>query len=379
MSANTGIADPWSGALAPKIKPDPIVKTWRNDRDPTRRRATFEVSYPLLEIAIGKSEDLHMKLPSRFETTKRRSIQGVRFHLLVPNLILSDADFHECKFHRPDAQGESEVLGATFKNCKFERCMLGGTVFRHVAFEGCTFYRCDLGESQFSECQLSDCRFTECTAENASFAATEVDPTAFLKGMPPPIYNYANPIPDGELTAAQIATEWVEVRRKLAAQLLRSNTEIHNTGHSDRGLFELKQAEVKARLETLRTHPLKEGAARLPLRATEVFLAWLLLKVTKGGTSLSRLFLAAMLIVLVYASLLSHSHVTFMNENCHLTTFEPPFVLQQLARATSLFLAIGYTAFKGGILATVFLTAGASLGLFWYALVAAVVIHRVYR
>ena len=38
-----------------------------------------------------------------------------------------------------------------------------------------------------------------------------------------------------------------------------------------------------------------------------------------------------------------------------------------------------FSAFSGGTLATVLLTAGALLGLFWYALVAAVVIHRVYR
>ena len=379
MAGNIGITDPWSGAQGPKIKPEPIKKAWRNDRDPTRRRATFGVSYPLWEITIEKSDDLHTKLPVRFETTKCRYVQGVRFHLLVPNLIFSDTDFHECKFHRPDAQGESKVLGSTFKNCSFKRCMLGGTLFRHITFEGCTFYRCDVGGSQFSECQFINCIFTECTAENASFTATEVDPTALLRGTPPPVYNYTNPIPNGELTAAQVAADWVEVQRKLAAQLLRSNTEIHHSVYSDRGLYELKRAEVKARLEALRAHPLKEGVAYLPIRAMQVFVAWLILNTTRGGTSLARLFLAAMFIVLLYALLLSSSHVTFMNQDCHLNSFEPSLVLQQVSRATSLFLAIGYTAFSGGTLATVLLTTAASVGLFWYALVAAVVIHRVYR
>jgi hypothetical protein len=379
MAGNTGIADSWAGAVGPKIKPEPINKTWHNDQDPNRRRATFGVSYPLWEITIEKSADLHTKLPARFETTKRRSVQGVRFYLPVANLIFSDADFHECKFHRPDAKDESKVSSSTFKNCTFERCMLGGTLFRHVAFEGSRFFRCDFGASEFSECQFVDCIFTECTAENASFVATEIDPTALLRGMPAPVYNYEKPIPDGEATAAQVAADWVEVRRKLAAQLLRSNTDIHHTGNSDRGLFELKRAEVKARLETLRTQPLKEGVGRLPLRAIQVFAAWFVLNATRGGTSLSRLFLAAMFTVALYASLLSHSHVTFMNQDCHLSSFEPSLVLQQLARATSLFLAIGYTAFGGGTLATVLLTAAASLGLLWYALVAEVVIHRVYR
>ncbi len=379
MAGNTEIADPWAGALGPKIKPQPITKTWRNDQDPTRRRATFGVSYPLLEISIEKSEELHMKLPARFETTKRRSVRGVRFQLPVPHLIFSETDFCECKFHRPDEQGISRVSGSTFQNCTFKRCFLGGTLFRHVTFEGSTFSRCDFGDSELTECQFIDCTFSECTAENASFVATEVDPTALLKGMPPPVYNYEMPLPDGEATAAQVAADWVEVRRKLAAQLLRSNTEIFNTANSDLGLFELKRAELEARLEALRAHPLKEGLVFLPLRVVQVFAAWLVLSATRGGTSLSRLFLTAVFIVPLYALLLSKSHVAFMNQDCHLNSFELSQVLQQLARATSLFLAFGYTAFSGGTFNTVLLTAAASLGLLWYALVAEVVIHRVYR
>ena len=368
--------DPWAGPVAPKIKPEPLKKAWRNDRDPTRRRATFGVPYPLWEIIIEKSDDLHTKLPARFEKTKRRSVQGVRFYFRVPNLILSDSDFHECKFHRLD-QSESKILGATFKTCTFHRCILGGTLFRHVTFEGCTFLRSDFGASQFDQCQFLDCIFTECTAENTSFLATEIDPTAFLNGMPPPLYNYVGNIPEGEETAEQIAEAWVEVRRKLAAALLRSNTDIHHTVYSDRGLFELKQAEVKTRV--LRVLTLKEGVARWPLRAVQVSGAWALLHITKGGTSLSRLFLIGGVLVPIYALLLSHSHVAFMNQDCYLNSWHPWLVLQQLARAASLFLAIGYTAFSGGALATILLTSGALLGLFWYALVAAVVIHRVYR
>lgn len=68
-----------------------------------------------------------------------------------------------------------------------------------------------------------------------------------------------------------------------------------------------------------------------------------------------------------------------MNQDCYLQPFKLLPMFQQLARGASLFLAIGYTAFSGGMLATVLLTVGAVVGLFWYALVAAVVIHRVYR
>ena len=78
MAAHTAVADLWDGAQAPQTKPVPIKKTWRHDRDPMRRRATFGVLYPLLEVAIDKSDDLHAKLPIRFEATKRRSVPGIR-------------------------------------------------------------------------------------------------------------------------------------------------------------------------------------------------------------------------------------------------------------------------------------------------------------
>lgn len=363
MAPNTEIADPWAGALGPKIEPEPVTKTWHHDRDPNRRRATFEVPYPVKEITIERSADVRDKLPARFEKTKRRFVPGVRFYLPASNLIFSEMDFSECKFHRENAQGESKVVGSTFKDCSFERCMIGGTLFRHVRFEACRFFRCDFGGSQFDQCQFIDCTFTECTAENASFVATEVDPSAVLGGMVAPAYNYEEPLPPGEPTADRVAEEWIEVRRKLAAQLLRSNIDIHHRDNSDRGLFELKRTEVEGCFATLRKRSLEDGVARLSLRAMQASLAWLFLKATKGGTSLYRLVLAAMFFVPLYALLLSISHVKFMNQDCHLDSFHVSLVFQQLARAASLFLAFGYTAFSGGTLATVLLTVAASVGL----------------
>jgi len=127
-------------------------------------------------------------------------------------------------------------------------------------------------------------------------------------------------------------------------------------------------------VQALQPQSLKD-LARFP----QVAVSWFVLHATRGGTSLSRLGLFATIAILAYAYLLSRSHVTFLSQDCHLNSFAPSLVLQQLARATSLFLAVGYTDFSGGPLATVLLTAAASLGLFWYALVAEVVIHRVYR
>ena len=67
MAAHIALAldDLWNGAQGPQTKPVPIEKTWLNERDPTRRRATFGVLYPLFGISIDKSNDLHAKLPAQ--------------------------------------------------------------------------------------------------------------------------------------------------------------------------------------------------------------------------------------------------------------------------------------------------------------------------
>jgi hypothetical protein len=379
LAAESSLPELWKGAFAPKVKPEPILKDWHHDRDPARRRATFGVSYPLWEVIIQKSGDRQNKLPVRYEDTKRRSVEGVRLYLEASNLIFSDADFLACKFHRPNEQGDSQVIGATFKDCTFKSCILGGTVFRHIKFDVCSFSRCDFGGSELDECQFLNCTFVECTAENATFRATEIDPTAFLAGMLFPRYNFVGPMPEGEMPAAQLAEEWVEVRRKVASQLLRSNNDIQHTDNSDRALFELKRAEVIARLQDIQTRRRKDSFVRLTGRAIRLAVSWLVLHITKGGTSLSRLFLGASLLVPFYAVLLSFSHVTFLNQDCHLRYMKPSLIAQQLARAASLFFTIGYTAFSGSPTATCLMTVGALLGLFWYALIAAVVIHRVYR
>jgi uncharacterized protein YjbI with pentapeptide repeats len=273
MAANPAVTDLWNGAQGPPIKPVSIEKTWRHDRDPMRRRATFDVFYPLSEVTIEKSDDVHTKLPVRFEKTKRRSVVAVRL-VIAPKIFFSDTDFRECHFHWRKALGESTISGSTFSNCCFYRCILGGILFDHAAFKDCKFVRCDFEESKFNECQFVDCVFTECTAENASFAVTEIDPSAFVKGMPPPVYNYKDPIPDGEQNVVQVKAEWVEVRRRIAAQLLKSNTEIYHSFNSDCALFELKRAELSARVQRLRVHSLPELAS-WPVRATQVILSWL--------------------------------------------------------------------------------------------------------
>lgn len=95
---------------------------------------------------------------------------------------------------------------------------------------------------------------------------------------------------------------------------------------------------------------------------------------------MTRLLVLAVLGILSYAYLLSISSVQFQNTSCYLHTYDLSGIIKEITYGSSLFLAIGYTAFSGKtVREDVLLTAGAAIGLIWYALLAAVVIRRVYR
>jgi uncharacterized protein YjbI with pentapeptide repeats len=364
--------------LTPSILPTIISLTLRHPSDPNRRRATFQLQYPHHEIVLEKKADLADKLPPRFENG-RRTVSGIRFYFKATDLFIENSDFTQCKFHRPAENGDSRMGGTTLIGCTFERCIFGGTVYRHVRFERCTFRRCDFGMSQFIDCQFKLCDFTECTGEHVSFSATEINPSALLAGMPPPHYNYGSAY-EGELSPAELASQWLEIRRALAAQLVKSNGEIHHTGHCDAALVELKTAELNVRLDLLKSRRIQNGVISAIVEAVRCGVSWLVLGLTKGGTSVTRLVLIAFLAVPLYAALLSLSSVTFQGKPCHLASFDFATAINQLACAASLFLAIGYTAFvANNVHELVLLTLGAGLGLIWYALLAAVVIRRVYR
>jgi hypothetical protein len=361
-----------------RVSPAPIMAGSRHRTDPNPRRATFKFPYPAYEIALEKKADLTEKLPIRLEDG-RRTIRGIRFAFTVPGLFINSSDFCRCQFYIPRTRGVSEIVGTTFTNCTFETCVFGGTTYRHTSFERCHFRRCDFATAHFSECDFQSCTFTECTGEHVSLSATEIDPTALLRGMIPPLYHYPCAI-EGEPEAKVVKGQWPEVRRMLAAQLLRSNTEVYNTKHSDKALFELKSAELKTRLAALSSVHSNEGIGAMVGEAARCSMLWLTLVLTKGGTSAGRLLCFGMIAIPSYAVVLSTSSILFQGVVCRMGSIGPREVAQQLTRAISLFLAFGYTSFVGtNLVDLLFLTIGAALGLVWYALMAAVIIRRIYR
>jgi hypothetical protein len=364
--------------LPPSVPPLLITDVLRHRTDPNRRRATFSLAYPTLEVVLEKKADIAEKLPPHFENG-RRTVIGIRFFFQVPDLFIGNCDFKRCKFHRPSDNGNSKIAGTRFADCTFCGCVFGGTEYRHVWFERCSFRRCDFGMSQFFECHFRECIFDECTGEHVSFSATEVSPDEMMKGMVVPLYNYG-PDCEGEPSRKTLESQWLEIRRALAAQLLKSNGDVYHTQHSDAALVQLKMTELRVRWDNLRTRSFVGGDTYWVSDLVRAGFLWLILTLTKGGTSMARLVLLAILAIPTYALLLSVSSVTYQGTSCYHPWLHFSTAIKVMAYAASLFLAVGYTAFAGSTaIETVLLTAGAAIGLIWYALMAAVVIRRVYR
>lgn len=359
---------------APSFNATDGLETRRHRSDPSRRRATFGLAYPNTEIELSRTADVQERLPPISEN-RRRAVAEVKLYFKVPDIIVMASDFMRCKFHRMTEITGSQIVGASFIDCTFRKCIFGGTFYRQVRFERCSFTRCDFGMAQFTDCQFHQCSFIECTGEHMSFSATEISPHALLAGFVLPRYNYD--ASDGPPLPKELVTQWLEIRRSLAAQLLKSNAEIYDTDNSDAALVELKQSELEVRLNLLSTPSLDRSLFDQVFRC---FLIKGILVTTRAGTSMRRLILIGTVAIPLYALLLSVSAVTFQGTTCKLTELTTMTVLAQLARATSLFLAIGYTAFVGSNgIEVILLTLGSTLGLLWYALLAAVVIRRVYR
>ena len=154
--------------------------------------------------------------------------------------------------------GRVKISGSTFKKLYFQTLYSRGTVPSCLRSRGSCFFGVISGTQYSLSAVDSSTAYLLSVIPQRTLALMQrtLIRRLFSSGMPPPIYNYAEPVPgSGEASAAQVALDWVDVRRKLAAQLLKSNIDIHNTAHSDRGLFELKRAEVKARLKALGRTP----------------------------------------------------------------------------------------------------------------------------
>ncbi|QSQ25244.1 pentapeptide repeat-containing protein [Pyxidicoccus parkwayensis] len=364
----------------------------KKTHDDEPKRATFGVRYPREEgadLVFATKEDLS-KLPTPSSNEEKATVSARRITIRVRLRTFTGLIFRECNFHNTRGRTASRMRSVTFERCDFIRTFMGTTVFHRVRFRDCTFRNCDFSNSEFYECVFERCSFNNCSAESAIFTKSEVDATEFLGGISFPQYNLTGY--SAEYTA-RLHRLWMEIRLRLAEQVFRSNGEINHSEYLDRALFELKRAQLCYRYDLWRHESAVPTAQRRSVvksvtsnlaGSVRLFLSWVNITLTRGGTSLQNLFSILLLSTVLYPFLLASTDVAFNDARISLASDSAStFLLSYLKfflASVSLILGFGFTSFKaesiGGMTVTV---VGATFGIFWYALLIPVIIRKIYR
>src|SRR6266568_4356 len=354
----------------------------KNITDPEKKRATYGTRYPLDDLKIVTKADVG-GLPKEGAGDQKCLVRGRRITITVQRRSFPETLFGECNFHDQRGAGLAKIERVTFRGSGFDRCFMGTTRYVGVRFQDCTFTHCDFADAEFEDCLFERCTFKQCTGERARFQKTEVDPTAFLSGLECPLYNYRH-ASDPERNTVE--RDWPEIRLRVAAQLFRSNCEVLNTDLSDRGLYELKRAEVAYERQVWRAR--RKGKAPYADRAT--WHAWaamqvkaLNVKLTAGGTSLRNLAVVLLAAVLITPVLLGSIAVTYQGTTYAFSGWSASSVetyFRLLAPAAALILAYGFGNFSfASAGATAIGVAVAGFGLAWFAVLIPVLIRKMYR
>ncbi|NRD55152.1 pentapeptide repeat-containing protein [Corallococcus exiguus] len=362
----------------------------KSTHDTDHRRATCGVHYPQEDVEFNTKEDLLTKIPSKAQNQTKSHIKGKRLGFQVVQRNFESISFRECNFYNKQGAGIAKIQSISFKDCEFQSCFLGSTIYYRVRFQDCQFDRCDFMNADFEECIFERCEFKDCTADNCLLSKTEIDPTPFFSGTPFPQKNHSSSEPAFKQTSLRT---WLEVRMRLAEQVFRSNSEAQNSDYTDSALFHLKTSQLARRKDVwLHGSHRPEAKSQGHLKATlsqprqslRLILSTINLWLTAGGTSLTRLVGALVTLTLAYPVILVILPVKYLNTQCEFTTDTALSIITSYINlstlALSLLLGFGFSAFTSqSTLGNIALVAGATFGVIWYALLIPVIIRRIYR
>jgi len=127
----------------------------KNTTDPERRRATYGLRYPQTNFTIATRHDV-----KQFKKKNSEDERGVaEEYRLTFSLIYGTIEavvFRNCNFHDKQGRRSARINRVTFRNCVFEHCIMGTTLYNRVHFERCNFIKSDFAYAEFKKCALSD-------------------------------------------------------------------------------------------------------------------------------------------------------------------------------------------------------------------------------
>lgn len=346
-------------AAQPPSVPAPVRQIHKSD--PERRRATYDVDYPLVPMVFTTRHDFDL-LPKANIDDKRTTVASRRLTFALPYGTAPAILFKECNFHDRQGKGVSEIAKITFRDCVFERSMMGTTRYHRVRFEQCHFSNVDFDHAEFAECTFDGCSFFRCTTEHAFFSRTQISAQAFIAGLECPVYNYGA---FDQSQRAALSKDWNKVRARIAASVS-AGCEGVSSQVADEALH-------VARLEDWRMRAFESRIAWL-IAAPRGLIIW----VTKGGTSLGRSVALIVAVTLLAPAMLRALDCTY--DKAPLTIGSASDYAMWALRANGLVLAYAPDRFGAtNLLGEFALAAVPSLGIMWIAVLLAVLVRRVYR
>lgn len=358
--------------------------------DKVYKRATFGTLYPSDDVTFlneDRKDNFKNKTDEITVDAVKRIVNSKRMTFDLDNKSFEDIIFKESNFHNAHGDSITKIDLIKFKGCDFKKCFFGSVYYEKVKFTNCTFERCDFMNADFSNCDFKNCTFKKCSGYNVRFNYSDLDPTSFLESIVVPIYNFDG-LSSGEKKGAE--REWIRTRISIARQLLKSSIEICNSSYSDKCIYEIKKEESKERFDILfygesitnTTGNFMSG--NWFFKIFKLIWNWIksaILFITRGGTSLSGLGIALIVLVAFISLFLSCSEVSYANHLLKVSEDESYVfgVIKNLPHAFSLFLTYGYSSFSSSSpLVYLWLNCISAVGLIWYALSIAVIVRRIH-
>lgn len=353
-----------------------------NNKDIREKRATYGIYYPNEHIIFDSYDELKkIAIKENKDSIKLKILEKkITFNFIVKSI--ENYYFHKCSFYYKHNLILNKINRLTFRDCIFKSCFFGTIIFEKVIIKKCIFELCDFSNTEFRNCIIEKCTFINCSAENVLFNKTEIEPISFLNGVTFPEYNLGNCTNE---FIEKLRYDWKSIRYRIASSIYQSNTEISHSRFSDISLYYLKKAELSYLFGLWKSKDLGEidkrrfSKFKMALRASFIGINNFF---TKGGTSISRLLLVAIILIVIFNFLIGFSAVNYGTYNMSYNSNIPGIIkfMENIPKTLSLFFSFGFSSFDTEtILGSFYLIIVPITGLTWFAFLIPILLRRIYK
>ncbi len=365
------------------MKIEKIGDTRKYNKDIREKRATYGVYYPNEHVFFSSESELQKIaiLDHKDSIKPKIAEKKLTFNFLAKTI--ENYYFLKCSFYYKQELKLVKIKRLTFRDCVFKSCFIGAIIFEKVIFQNSIFELCDFSNTEFRNCIFEKCEFVNCSAENVIFTKTEIEPNSFLKGICFPKYNLDNCTKE---FIKELKQRWHSIRYRIASSIYQSNSEVYHSRFSDISLYNLKKEELLYLCDLLKSSDKlnKSDKKRFNQNSIVSRIAFNSLNnlITKGGISISRLVIVAIILILIFNFFIGFLSINYgINSMIYDSTI--PVIIkyfENIPKTISLFFSFGYSSFNANtILGSIYLVIVSVFGLIWFAFLIPTLLRRIYK